>query len=465
MLEEYGDLAAIGTIADIMPVHGENRAIVRRGIEVLNRGKRLGLRKLMEESCPPNKTISSADVSFTIVPKLNAAGRMGNVRIAYKLLMTQNENKAADLVSELIALNQERRQIENKIFTEASELVESAGLFDRPIVLSSEAWHHGVSGIVASRLSDRFGVPAIIICIEGDEGRGSCRSFGCFNIFDALDAVKDSLTSFGGHPYAAGLTLKKDQVALFRDLFCDYFIQSETTICKPSLKIDFEVSDMSLLSLQEVEALSLLSPWGNGNPPPLLCLTDIRIDSVTPIGCDKHIKIRISKDKQTVDCVFFSMTADEFGLKAGSSADLAFEPVINEFRGNRSVQLVLRDVRPSSRSVLKEKRLCASFFEGKSLTQAEKLHILPRRDDFAALWRYISSDPETISGDKDMLINDLSMKSHIGNTGKTYICLRVLDELELIHLTEHADTMDIRIPETTKKVDLNSSKLISELKG
>ncbi|NLO49359.1 MAG: single-stranded-DNA-specific exonuclease RecJ [Clostridiales bacterium] len=465
ILDEYGDLAAIGTIADIMPVKNENRTIIRHGIEVLSMGKRLGLRKLMEETCPPNKTISSGDVSFTVVPKLNAAGRMGNVRIAYKLLMTKDETKAAGLVEDLCLLNSERRQVESKIYNEASEIVESIGVCDSPIVLASEDWHHGVSGIVASRLSDRYGVPAVIICIEGDEGRGSCRSFGCFNIFDALDSSKDILLSFGGHAFAAGLTLKKENIDQFRDSFCRFFKQNKGVCSKPALKIDFEVPDIGMLSLGEIEALSRLSPWGNGNPPPMLCVTDTRIDSVIPIGCDKHLKLKISKDRHTIECVFFSMTADEFGLKAGSCADFAFEPVINEFRGNRSAQLILRDARQSQRRVLRERRLCDSFFAGKELTISERLHILPRRDDFIALWRYLSSIPDIISGDKHILISEIAMRAHIGNTGKTYIGLRVLDELDLISFLETDGTIEIHIPEATKKVDLNSSKLISELKG
>ncbi len=465
VLNEYGDLTAIGTIADIMPVMSENRAIVRHGIRVLGMGKRLGLRKLMEESCPPNKSITSGDVSFTIVPKLNAAGRMGNVRIAYNLLMTNDEDEAAALVGDLCQLNMERRQVENRIFAEASKIVESAGICDGPIVLASEDWHHGVSGIVASRLADRYGVPAVIICIEGDEGRGSCRSFGCFNIFDALDSAKDILSSFGGHAFAAGLTLKKENIDQFRERFCSFFRQNKGICSRPVLNIDFEVTDIGMLSLDNVDALSLLSPWGNGNPPPLLCLTDVRIDSVIPIGCDKHLKIRISKERQSAECVFFSMTADEFGFRAGSCADLAFEPIVNEYRGSRSVQLILRDARQSLSRVLRERRLCDSFFSGKTLTVSERLHILPRRDDFAALWRYISASPETICGDKHTLISEIALRSHICNTGKTYICLRVLDELNLISFIESDEAIEIHIPETTKKVDLNSSKLISDLKG
>lgn len=465
LIEEFGDLVAIGTIADIMPVEKENRAIIIRGIKVLEHGRRLGLRKLVEEACTPHKSISPNDISFTIIPKLNAAGRMGNVRLAYKLLMTQNEAEASKLVDELCKLNQERRLIENKIFDQAYEMVKSGGKVDRPIILASEQWHHGVSGIVAARLSDSFGVPAIIICIEGQEGRGSCRSYGFFNIFEALDASKEHLTSFGGHALAAGLTINRDNIDVFRKSFCDYFLKNEGKSRKPDLLIDFEVDDLNMLSRGEVENISIMSPWGNGNPPPLLCATNVHIDSIIPIGYAKHLKLRISRDGHVLECVFFSVTAEEFMLKAGSMADFAFEPVINEFRGNRSVQLFLRDVRPSKRHIEKEKEICESFFSGNGLTVREKHHILPKRTDFARVWRYISSCSKPLSGDMDDIVFEIAFDSGICNTGKTYVCLKVFDELDLLSLNESDGKINIVLTDKTKKVDLNSSIFISRLKG
>lgn len=465
LIEEYGDLVAIGTIADIMPVREENRAIIIHGIKVLGRSGRLGLRRLVEESCPPNRSISPNDISFTIIPKLNAAGRMGNVRLAYKLLMTQNEAEASKLVNELCKLNQERRLIENRIFDQAYEMVKAGGKVDGPIVLASEQWHHGVSGIVAARLSDCFGVPAIIICIEGQEGRGSCRSYGFFNIFEALEHSKEYLTSYGGHAFAAGLTINKDSIDAFRESFCDYFLKNEGKSRKPDLLIDFEVEDLNMLSQKEVEAVSAMSPWGNGNPPPVLCISDVHIDSIIPIGYDKHLKLRISRDGHVLECVFFSVTADEFILKAGAIADFAFEPVINEFRGNRSVQLFLRDVRPSKRHIEMEKQICKSFFSGNGLTAREKHHILPKRTDFARVWRYISTCSVPLSGDVDDIVFRIAFDSRICNTGKTYVCLKVFDELDLLNLNENDGKINIVLADKSKKVDLNSSVFMSRLKG
>ena len=464
LIEEFGDLVAIGTIADIMPVKKENRALIIHGIKVLEHSRRLGLRKLVEEVCPPNRSISPNDISFTVIPKLNAAGRMGNVRLAYNLLMTENAAEASKLVDELCKLNQERRLIENRIFEQAYEMVKSGGKVDRPIVLASDQWHHGVSGIVAARLADSFGVPAIIICIEGQEGRGSCRSYGFFNIFEALENSKEHLTSFGGHAVAAGLTIDKDDIDAFRKSFCDYYLENEGKSRKPDLFIDFEVKDLNMLSRKEVEAVSVMSPWGNGNPPPSLCITNVHIDSIIPIGYYKHLKLRISKDNYVLECVFFSVTADEFKLKAGSRADFAFEPVINEFRGNRSVQLFLRDARPSQRHIEMEKQICETFFSGNELTVREKHHILPKRTDFARIWRYIRSGSKPLSGNLDDIVFKIAFDSRICNTGKVYVCLKVFEELDLLSLNERDGKVNIALTDNTKKVDLNSSVFISRLK-
>lgn len=390
---------------------------------------------------------------------------MGNVRLAYKLLMTDNEIDAAKLIDELNKLNQERREIEKKIYDQAVEIVNSEGIFDKPLILASEEWHHGVSGIVAARLADTYGVPAIVICMDGEEGRGSCRSYGLFNIFGALDNSKEHLTSFGGHSLAAGLTIKKDNLGGFKAAICEYFQTIEGETGKPDLCIDFEVKDLHMLSLNEVEALSIMTPWGNGNPPPLLCAIDVHIDSIIPIGCDKHLKLKISRDGQSLECVFFSMTTDKLKLKSGSWADFAFEPVVNEFRGNRSVQLIVRDARPSQNGMKREKRICRSFFSGDDLSRSEKLCILPKREDFAGVWRYIRSNPELLAGSTDDIIYRIAFNARICNIGKTYVCLRVFDELDLISLSENSEKIEIKFLKKSKKVDLNRSRLISMLRG
>jgi single-stranded-DNA-specific exonuclease len=347
MLERYGDLTAIGTIADIMPVTGENRTIIRKGIEILRKGNRCGLRKLMDEIGLKFSNISGSDLSFMLVPKLNAAGRMGQVGVALDMVMTESDSDAEHLARRLCELTHDRRDVDSRIFTEICERLTHGDPNHKmtdPIVVAAGHWHHGVSGIVASRLADKFGVPSIVICWEDGIGRGSGRSFGNFSIFDALLALKDELTSYGGHFHAAGLTIKHGNLPNFINGLRKYYRDRKDEIGLAELPVDFTVDDMSLLSMDNVNSLADLSPWGPGNAPPILALTDARLETITPIGGDRHLKLKINKDGQTLECVWFGVSSKEFGFKPENLIDIAFEPIVNEFRGMFTVQLVVRDI-------------------------------------------------------------------------------------------------------------------------
>jgi len=485
LLDTYGDLVAIGTIADIMPVIGENRAIIRHGIKVIRRGQRCGLRKLMEEAGLPFREITGADLSFMLVPKLNAAGRMGQVNVAYDLIMSHNETEAAQLAAKLCQLNNERREIENKIFNEICERLTHGNperkLTD-PIVVAAGHWHHGVSGIVASRLAARFGVPAIVICWEDGVGRGSCRSFGNFSIFDALVALHDELLSFGGHFHAAGLSIKHENLSSFIPRLKQYYRERSEQIGPPELKIDFSVEDLSLLSLENVESLTELAPWGTLNPPPTLALMGAKLESVTPIGGDRHLKCKVIKGRETLECVYFGVSAKEFSFKTGTYVDLAFEPVVNEFRGIRSVQLILRDARrqlgyqrptaarnPSSQSNLASAQtndilsLCRRFIGGAELKSMEKFLLLPERSDFAAIWKLLQSGISDYPPQAAPKVERITRASGVGNPGKVFICLKVFEELGLVSLDENDGTLDISLMEWKDKVDLYSSNILKRL--
>lgn len=462
VMEEYGDLAAMGTIADIMPMVGENRAIVRRGIAALKKKGRIGLTALMAETGVERAKVNSINISFILVPKLNAAGRMGKVRLAFDLLMSRSAAEAEALAKELCMLNHERRSVENAVYEDALTML-SAGV-DGPIILASEDWHQGVSGIVASRLAEKFGVPAIVICNVDGNGRGSCRSAYGFNIFEALDDSSSLLETYGGHELAAGLTMDINNLPAFRERMQEFYKKKEGEEHKLVLFVDYEVDSASLLTIENIDALMSNEPWGGGNPPPTLCMRGVAVDSVTPIGGDRHLKMRVSRDFRTIDCVFFSKTVRELGLRPGMRADIAFEVSVNEFRGNRSVQLLLKDARSSRIPADESASLAARFLKCDPLTPPQRASILPDRSIFAAVWRAMVSCQGAMAGSVREIVTDLSAR--VGASyGKVIICLNVFEELGLAEISRCKDNMSIYPDSTGKKVNLDDSEILRRLKN
>jgi len=346
MLERYSDLVAVGTVADVMPLLGENRFITDYGLKKIARGDcRPGFRALIEEAGAADKRLTAATVGYSLAPRINAAGRLGETHLAVELLEARDRRTAASLAYTLCERNRRRQELELAIWKEASERL-GAERPRTPIVLASEQWHPGVIGIVASRLTDAYGVPAVMICLDGESGKGSCRSTGSFNLYEALSACSDCLEGFGGHAMAAGITVRRDRVDELRQKLGEYYLahpDSSVSALEPDLMVD----GAELLSMECVESLEELEPCGNGNPRPLLYMEDAYLESVTPIGGGKHLRARVSKFDQSYDCVFFGQTAQGLGVRPGQRTDIVFVPQINEFRSRRSVQLVITDMRPS----------------------------------------------------------------------------------------------------------------------
>lgn len=345
LLEEYGDLVALGTLADMMPVTGVNRVLIKNGISLMQNNARPGIRMLAAESGIDMSQLTSASVCFTLAPRLNAAGRMGKTSVAVKLMTSETETEASEYSVMLCELNSERRRIESEMFEEALSMAEAENGSRAPIVLSSEKWYLGVAGIVASRLTERLSRPVVVICVADGIGRGSCRSVDGFSIHAALESRSEMLLAFGGHEMAAGLTIERDRIDELKRSLSEADM-GETPGAR--LWIDLEVIKPGLLTTENVEALSGLEPFGNGNPLPVLCLKNALIESAMPIGKGKHSKFRIHKNGETFDGVLFGRSPKELGVSAGDAADVAFTPQINEYRGRRSVQLHLTDIRPAA---------------------------------------------------------------------------------------------------------------------
>jgi len=347
ILDTYTEFVAIGTVADVMPVTGENRELIKRGLNILNSNPRPGLRSLLREVNVDVGKASATTIGFVLAPRLNAAGRMGQTELSVDLLLTNDKDESDKLAVKLCQLNSERRDLEQKIYYEAlSMLPDHVG--DEPIILAQHGWYQGVTGIIAAKMAERYQVPSIIISIDDEGiGHGSCRSFGSFPIYDALSACEDILENYGGHEKAAGVTVLADNIEQFRKHVSKYYRDRRMTTPASGLKIDFEVEKPEILTLQNLDALERLEPFGSGNPSPCLCITGATVSSTQSIGAGKHSKLKVEKSRVFFDCIFFSASVDDLGIHEGMVVDLAFEPQINEFRGRSSVQLQLLDIRPT----------------------------------------------------------------------------------------------------------------------
>ncbi len=390
----YCTLAAIGTVADVMEMTGENRTIVCRGLEAIGSTDFLGLRALLRETGLAGREVSSTQIGFILAPRLNAAGRMGEAELAADLLLTDDSAQAEVLARELCGLNRERQAVEQEIFAQAVEQIEFLPAGERSaLVLSSEVWHQGVVGIVASRLSEKYSCPSFMIHLQNGMGKGSCRSYGGFNLFSALESCRDLLVDFGGHELAAGFNIREEDIPAFRRRMnrcvCDYR-NGETPVS--SLAVDVEIRHPEWVTLEELEALSRLEPYGAGNERPVFTIMGARVESMQSVGQNRHLKLRLVKEDCRFDAIFFSATAAACGVSVGTRVDAAFHLQVNEFRGLSSVQLQLVDLRPAAAPSQRE-RECLELVErlvsGLEITEEEALRLLPERRQLAALWRAI----------------------------------------------------------------------------
>jgi len=345
VFNKFGEFAAIGTVADVMPVSGENRTIIRRGIKIIRENPSPGLRCLLKEVGVEPSKVTSTTIGYTLAPRLNAAGRMGNPNLSVKLLLAESDRDALDFATELCRLNTERRDLELGIYEQAITMAADAES-DAPIVISDYDWHQGVTGIVASKMADHYRVPVIILSIdEHGIARGSCRSANNFDLYTSVRLCEDILIDYGGHAKAAGITIKNENIDEFRTRITANYRSSVSADIVQGLSVDFEVEKPELLTIKNIEALDCLEPFGNDNPSPCLCMKAAELLSAQSIGGGKHSRMKIKKSGTVLDCIFFSVPKESLGISKGMPVDVAFEPQINEFRGQISVQLQLCDIR------------------------------------------------------------------------------------------------------------------------
>ena len=465
VLDRYADLVCLGTVADVMPLTGENRVFVSRGLQQLHTRPRLGLAALMDQCSCAGSPPTASTIGYTLAPRINAAGRLGQVELAVELFLTDDPQRAQYLARELCELNRQRQAVESEIYEQAVTMLRG-----RPqpaaIVLADERWHQGVVGIVASRLAEEYRCPTFLICLDGEHGKASSRSYGGFNLFAALEALGDHLESYGGHELAAGFTIRRDAIDNFRQAMeqrAAAFRDSADYRC--ALEIDCMV-EPSLLTLQTVTALDQLEPCGAGCPKPVLAMGGLIVDQCSEVGGGRHLRLRLRKGTICLSAIYFSATQARCGIHVGNVVEVAFTPQINEYRGVRSVQLNVVDIRPMTADTQQSyeqalyERCLAGF-----VSPPEADWFLPQRPDFVALWRYLSAQTGEICDECGALREKLSRYAGVpASMIRMKICLDVFAEQGLIALEHRAQRLSITLTAQGRKVDLEESRILRRLK-
>ena len=474
LFARYCTLAAIGTVADVMPMTGENRTIVCRGLEAIGSTDFLGLRALLRETGLADREVSSIQIGFVLAPRINAAGRMGAADLAADLLETSDPARAEELARELCELNRERQAVEQAICADAVRQIQALRQEERSaLVLSSEEWHQGVVGIVASRLSEKYSCPSFMIHLKDGTGRGSCRSYGGFNLFTALESCADLLVDFGGHELAAGFTIPEENIAAFRARMNRY-VRSATGGEPPvsSLDVDAAVASPAELTLEQAEQLEQLEPYGAGNPRPVFALLGATAEAVQPVGQGKHLKLRLSKGVSRFDAIFFSATAEECGIVPGSRVDAAFYLQANTFRGNTTLQLQLVDVRPSllpSRNEAEALALVRRLTEENGpVTPQEALRLRASRSQYAACWVSLEKRLRQGKAEEDRLPYLRRLAARMGGSEsflRAALALEVFRERGLISLSRQGDRLTLCLIPVQGKVDLTACPYLLRLQG
>ncbi len=474
---KYSDIVSLGTVADVMPIVGENRIIVKMGLKQLENTKNMGLTALIEQSFSERnkakrKNLTASSIGYTLAPRINAAGRIGDVNKAVELLITDNKAKAEEIASYLCAVNRERQLIENKIFEQAQEIINSVSCNDNTnvIVLTSDSWHLGVIGIVASKITERYKKPSILISTDGEVGKGSCRSVRGFNINEALGACSDLLVKYGGHELAAGLTIDIANIDEFRLRINEYAGNNfDFDNVYNYIDVDFE-TELSDVTIEHALEVQSLEPFGLMNPVPMFCIKDCLIEEVYAIGEGKHTKLIISKDTSRITALYFGMSPENLGFSEGDMADFVGCLDINDFRGNLSVQLLVKDIRmcKKDRTVYEEQsKLFYDIMDENAICPAEHIPSLSSfKASFLYLKRECGYDRYTtidVFGAAKQISREYSMDVSML---KMNIELCVFEEMQLIE-TERLDENNVKVKliKTNAKVNLDQSELLIRLRS
>lgn len=462
MLREYADMVCLGTVADVIPLVGENRVFVSRGLQALKRTTRPGLAALIKEcGCDPD-SLNASSIGFMLAPRINAAGRMGQIDIAIDLFLTHDETQAAKDAKGLCELNRQRQAVESEIYKQAIDMLPQGGLPDA-IVLADESWHQGVVGIVASRIAEEFACPTFLICLDGEHGKASSRSHGGFNLFASLTALSPLLESYGGHELAAGFTISRANIPEFRRQICALAAQYYTDdVPRTVLDVDCAVSP-ELLTLHNVDSLQMLEPCGNGCPKPVLMMKNLTIDRISMVGGGRHMRLRLCSGHTYLNAIYFSANPQTVSIQPGDLVDVAFTPQVNEFRGTRTVQMNVIDIRPSCNAECLPDAAPYRDMQRGNLTSGEAAALLPDRKMLALVWRYLDAANPVQESPMCLCRKIVRWSGKPLNLGQMLTCLDIFRDVGLLTVQRQHKYVSIRLTPGEGKADLSRSQTMQRL--
>lgn len=492
--KDYIDLVAIGTVADVMPLVDENRIIVKNGLEQINETDRCGLCALIDAAANSNnsvkpavgerpatkkKKITAGYIGFALAPRINAAGRISTAEKAVELLLCEDKQRAAEMALELCEINLRRQKEENSIAEEAYKIIDETHDFenDKVIVLENDSWQQGIIGIVASRITEKYGLPSILISFDGatrgfssldDVGKGSGRSIKGMNLVGALDHCKDMLVRFGGHELAAGLSVMRCNIDEFRRRINDYareYLTDDLTCIRYEADCELLAEEITMSLAEEI---GMFEPFGVSNATPLFLIKDLTVNKIMPLGTGKHSKLLLSDGDKHFQAVCFGMPASTLELYPGERVDLLCQVNLNEFRGQQSLQLVVQDVRLSEsleREREAEEERYVEICEGACYSTEE--NVLPSRADIAELYKYVKQ--QNRCGHTAFSIRSLlSVMNEYNRGGINYLKLRfaisILDDIRVCAVNEeYAGYVSIEVYPNAAKTNIELSQTYKKL--
>lgn len=461
LLAEYGDLVALGTIGDVVALTDENRVMVSRGLRLINEDPRPGIYAILISAGIVDKAFNASTAAYTVCPRINAAGRMGSADKALELLLSADDESASLIADEISNMNALRQKTETDIFVQASTILEKNADIrnQRVIVVDGEGWHQGVVGIVAARITEKYGRPSVVISRDGENARGSCRSIEGFSIYDAIEATADILEHFGGHTLAAGVSLKSENIDEFRKRVNEFAADKEMPFAIQ--KVDCRLHPDSI-SLDMVAAMSLLEPFGAGNPQPVFGFFGVKIEDINSLSEGKHIRISVSKGSSRINALWFGMPEKKFPYSKGCKVDLAVNLDRNFYNGEERVSVIIRGIRPSEtdeEKVLRGISLFEKLSRNEKLSAQEAKQLIPDRSLQVEVFRSIKQEPL-----KDEQCEELCIR--LGDDGENIAVINtaVAVMLEMGVLETDADNR-IAVPQNPQRVDLEDSEIMKRLRG
>ena len=466
VLEQYADMVCLGTVADVMNLCGENRVFVEKGLQMLRQSQRPGLQALMKlAGCEPSG-LTASSVGYSLAPRINAAGRMGKIELAIELFLTDDPQTGEELAKGLCDLNRQRQAVESEIYQQAVSMLPQDHIPDA-IVLADETWHQGVVGIVASRIAEEYCCPTFLVCLDGVHGKASSRSYGGFNLFAALSELSDLLESYGGHELAAGFTIHADQIGKFREkvnaMAREYYTgDTPRTVLEADCAIRPE-----LMTIPNIDSLNRLEPCGNGCPKPVLVMEDLQIERLGQVGGGKHMRLRLRSGHYSIPAIYFSANPQSASVAQGDMVDVAFVPQVNEFRGERSVQMNILDIRPHCQAECGWDTAAYRQLRKNELTAQSAAAILPERSMLATVWRYLAAAPEGVVLENPMCLcrKIVRWSGSPMSLGQLLTCLDIFVDVGLLTLTRYHKYMELRLSQRQGKADLSASATMQQLQN